>query len=224
MPDQIDGLRERWEALLRDIAKPEERRAQFDALIARYREPHRRYHTLDHIAECLQLLDEHRHLVRDPRRVELAVWFHDAVYDPTRPDNEARSADVADEALALLGADDATRDEVRRLVLLTVHQQPPGTDDPDGQLMVDIDLASLGVAPEVFDANGENLRNEFAHLDRVAYERGRDAMLQRMLDRPRIYRTEAFALRFEDAARANLRRTLSGETEGNPRRRQPKAL
>ncbi len=59
-----------------------------EQLLSAYAEPHRHYHTQHHIAACLEALDAHRHCAERPEEVELAIWFHDAVYDTRRTDNE----------------------------------------------------------------------------------------------------------------------------------------
>jgi predicted metal-dependent HD superfamily phosphohydrolase len=205
-------LRTRWEELLGGIVAtpPAARREVFDRLYAAYTGPDRHYHDIGHIADCLRELDHARAAAHDPRAIELAIWFHDVVYDGRRSDNEERSADDADAALGRLEVPAAVRQEVRRLILLTRHA-PNGAPDPrdiDGQLMVDIDLTPLAAPAAVFDRNGENIRREYPHVDDAAFDRGRAGMLARFLQRPRIYCTDAFARRYEQQARDNLRRTL----------------
>ena len=68
-------------------------------LEAAYEEPQRHYHTLEHLGECLALFERHRTHAERPAEVELALWFHDAVYAIGRADNEARSAEWARRAL-----------------------------------------------------------------------------------------------------------------------------
>ena len=69
--------------------------ALFTTLLAKYDEPHRHYHSRQHLIECLQHFDAVRHLPVHAAEVEVALWFHDAIYDLQRSDNEARSADWA---------------------------------------------------------------------------------------------------------------------------------
>ena len=71
----------------------------YERLTAAYAEPHRHYHNQQHIAECLAEFDQARHLALQPEAVELALWFHDAVYDPKAGDNEEQSAALAQRCL-----------------------------------------------------------------------------------------------------------------------------
>lgn len=202
----VNQLARRWEGAW-SAASPQVRRAVFDELIGAYTAADRHYHDLRHIAACLREFDSIKHLTSNPRAVEAAIWFHDVVYDGQRQDNEEQSAEFADAALVRLGADEALRREVRDLVLFTRHDQAPPTSD--GRLMVDIDLASLGLPAEMFDANGLAIRQEYAHVPEADFRRGRASLLGRFLSRPRIYLTDEFFARYEEQARKNLRRSLS---------------
>src|ERR1051325_7755552 len=88
-------LRSKWIELWRKIGVPKDPGRSFDELAARYNEPHRAYHTLAHIADCLDQFEAAKHLAEEPLAVELAIWFHDAVYDSRASANEERSVDLA---------------------------------------------------------------------------------------------------------------------------------
>ncbi len=207
MLHDLANLHSRWDALLRPLATPATRHHEFEQLIGHYREPHRAYHNLLHIVDCLHQFDGVRYMAPDPDAIEAAIWFHDVIYDPRASDNEGMSAAYADNSLARLGAAEPLRAEVNRLVLLTRHDAPP--KDLAGQLMVDTDLSSLGAAAAVFDQNGQNIRREFAHVDDATYRASRAAILRTFAQRPRIYLTDVFFERYEEAARDNLRRALA---------------
>ena len=207
MPQELANLYSRWDALLRPLGTPATRHHDFEQLVRHYREPHRGYHTLAHIADCLRQFDGVRHMApRDADTIETAIWFHDVIYDPRRSDNEGASAEYATVALARLGADEPFREQVSRLIGLTRHTQLP--TDLAGQLMVDVDLSSLGASAAVFEQNGQNIRREFAHVDDATYRRSRADILRKFDARPRIYLTDVFFARHEQAARANLRRAI----------------
>jgi len=176
-----------------------------ERLEAAWSEPGRHYHDTRHLGECLALLQAWRSAAERPAEVALALWFHDAVYDPHARDSEARSAAWAGAALA--EADDAAR-RVAALVLATRHDDAPSDGAGDTALLQDIDLAVLGSPPDRFDAYDRDVRLEYGHLPDAAWRAGRAAVLRAFLGRPRLYRTAAAAAQLEAQARANLRRAL----------------
>lgn len=175
-------------------------------LVARYREPHRRYHTLEHLAYCFDRFDEARALAARPGEVALALWFHDAEYDPRRADNEARSAAWARTVAGAAGLPTDVGARVGASILATRHRDLPV--DPDARLVVDIDLAILGAEPERFDAYERRIREEYAWMPEVEFRAGRGALLQRLLARTGIYSTPHFLECFERRARLNIARSL----------------
>ena len=182
-------------------------RAVFDDLYARYTGADRRYHDIHHIDDCLRLFDTAAALASQPDAIELAIWFHDAIYDSHKSDNEAASASLADSTLMQLGVPPAMRQSVCELILATQHSVPPA--DPDAALLVDIDLSILGQPSAIFDAYEAGVRFEYAWVTESAFCAGRAKVLQSFLDRPRIYTTDYFSAAFESAARQNLERSLA---------------
>jgi len=172
------------------------------ALLARWSEPHRRYHTLQHLRECLALFAAHRELARHPGEVGLALWFHDAVYDTGRHDNEAASADWARRVLQEAGAAADVVGRVDALILATRHSQVPATSDE--RLLVDIDLAILGAAPARFAEYERQIRDEYGFVPEAMFREKRAEILRGLLARPALFSTAALAARLEAAARTNL--------------------
>jgi len=211
-----DEMRANWQRLCHHLgANDDACAAAFDELVRAYAEPQRHYHNLDHIAQCLRLFDDVRGMAFDPDACEAAFWFHDVVYDAQRKDNEFRSAQFADEALRRLGAAQTFIEHVHRLILATTHDSPPPTHETDACLVTDIDLVSLGLPPDVFDAHGAEIRREFAHVSDEAYRAGRVAMMHKFLARPSIYSTDVFRTTYEVAARGNIQRLLDRLQRGN---------
>ncbi|MEZ4707092.1 MAG: hypothetical protein R3A44_07805 [Caldilineaceae bacterium] len=186
-----------WQAL---FARPN--RALFEQLATAYAAPNRFYHTQQHLAECLHHFDDARHLMQRPAEVELALWFHDAIYDARRGDNEERSAKWARQAIANAGLDDQIMQRVADLILLTRHDAPPV--DADSALLLDIDLAILGAEPTRFAEYEAQIRQEYAWVPWPIYREKRTAVLQSFLDRSSIYHTSHFKEQFELKARINL--------------------
>ena len=197
---------EAWSALWTRLRARSDPRPLHAAVLARYAEPHRAYHTAEHIARVLTLLDRAQPRLREPDEAELAVWLHDLVYDPRAADNEERSAEIAARWLAEGGVEAARADRVRALILVTRHAGPP--DEGDARYVVDADLTILGAEPADFDRYESQVRREYAFRSDAEWRAGRVRILRAFLDRPRIYLTPEFA-RFEKPARDNLARSIA---------------
>ncbi|MET0567581.1 MAG: hypothetical protein ABWZ74_00750 [Hyphomicrobiaceae bacterium] len=180
--------------------------ALLDELIRAYSQSGRHYHNLDHIAALLDLLDRHGGPVGNRDAVELAIFFHDAVYVPTRSDNEAASAALARARLTGLGADSALVSEVERLILATRHGAAiaDADSDPDLALLLDLDLSILGAERSAYAAYAHAIRREYAMVPDLLYRPGRRRALAEFLARPRIYATPSLRDLWEASARANL--------------------
>ncbi|MFD7134013.1 hypothetical protein [Streptomyces sp. NPDC059894] len=178
-----------------------------DSLLARWGEPQRRYHTLTHLTAVLDHVDTLAGYADDPDVVRLAAWFHDAVYLPDRSENEERSARLAERALPEAGLTAAKTARVARLVRLTVGHDP-ADDDRDGQVLCDADLAILAAPPSAYAAYTAAVREEYHFVPNDAFREGRAAILRRLLELPRLFRTPHGADAWEATARYNLRGEL----------------
>jgi predicted metal-dependent HD superfamily phosphohydrolase len=194
----------RWTEIVGDAAPA--RRAGA-ALVHRWSEPERCYHDLVHLAAVLDHVDE---LVRaepgtasDADAVVLAAYFHDAVYDPTTPDNEARSAALAGNGLEELGLPPLRVREVVRLVLLTATHAPD-PDDGNGAVLCDADLAVLAAEPAAYAAYAAAVRAEHAHVPEPQFRAGRARVLTELLAHEVLYRTRTGRTWWEAAARRNV--------------------
>jgi len=178
----------------------------FSALDVRYREPQRYYHTWDHVLDCLAELERVKNLCVDPVAVEMAVWYHDAVYAPGAQDNEAKSAALARQAAVRMGLPPAQADEIWALVSATGHAQAPpgGPYRQDLEVLLDIDLAILGRGEEDFAAYEHKIRREYGFLCEASYRRARRQVLESFLSRPRLYLTAWLRKHYEARARRNL--------------------
>lgn len=198
---------DRWQRSWRELGRPAADETLFRRLVDCWSEPHRHYHTPQHLSECLDLFERVRRNARRPAEIELALWFHDAFYDPTRNDNEERSARWARDSMLEAGLPAETADRLHALVMATRHEAAP--EDADAQLLVDVDLAILGSDAKRFDESDEQIRREYAHVPEDEYRAGRRRVLGEFLARPRLYSTDYFYSRYERQARENLARTLA---------------
>ncbi|WP_407550498.1 hypothetical protein QOM21_15180 [Streptomyces sp. Pv4-95] len=174
-----------------------------DNLLARWDEPQRRYHTSHHLADVLHHIDELADCALDLATVQLAAWFHDAVYRPDRSENEERSASLAERALPELGVDAARTAEVARLVRLTITHDP-APEDLDGAVLCDADLAVLAGSPEGYAAYAAAVREEYSFVPDPDFLVGRSAVLRQLLSLPRLFRTPLAYDWWEHIARRNL--------------------
>jgi predicted metal-dependent HD superfamily phosphohydrolase len=169
-------------------------------LLARWSESHRKHHTVAHLHEVLDAIDllAHDGVRFDREAVELAAWFHDAIYDIGRDDNEERSADLARHLLA----GSPLADEVARLVL-TTKTHKVAADDANGAVLSDADLSVLGSDPPRYRAYANAVRQEYASIPDAVFKPARAHVLWGLIDGP-IYHTAAGRDRWEDAARRNV--------------------
>ena len=214
-PERLAALQQGWAKLLvRYRVVPADAYPVFDVLVAAYSAPDRHYHNLEHLAEMFRVAARLTLITDDPSAVQLAVWFHDAVYDPRAADNEARSADLAATLLGPVGVPRSELERVARLIHATAHlatDRPPG--DRETAILLDADLAILGAAPERYARYAGAIRQEYAWVPEAEYRAGRARVLDRFLARSRIFWTDLAYQEGEQQARANLsaeRASLTG--------------
>jgi predicted metal-dependent HD superfamily phosphohydrolase len=178
----------------------------FESLGAAYAEPHRAYHTWEHIQDCLTQFEPITSLAQQPEAIELALYWHDVVYDPQVAGNEERSAALAVQQLQQEQVDAATITTVHQLILATKHTVAP--TNPDAILLVDVDLSILGRSTAEFDRYEANIRREYCWVPGAVYRAKRAEILEQLLQRPHIFQTAVFQGQYEELARQNLRRSL----------------
>ncbi|ABD83179.1 HD domain-containing protein [Saccharophagus degradans] len=199
-------LESHWLQLMKRLSLPQSL-STYTQLCAAYTETHRFYHTLQHINACLIHLNNTERLATEPDHIALALWFHDAIYQPFSTNNEQQSADWAQRFLVGLNASPALIDNVYRLIMATAHNSEPQHDDE--RLIVDIDLTILGAPPTIFEEFEQNIRNEYKRVPTFIYKSKRKKILQQFLARPRLYYFDYFFDMFETQARENLNNVIS---------------
>ena len=198
---------DRWQSLWRELGASGSNDELFRRLVACYSEPHRKYHTMQHLEECFRHFERVRSFAEHASEVELALWFHDAIYNTKKKDNEERSAEWArDSALAAgLTVDQASR--IHELVMTTMHNAVPVARD--AAVLVDIDLGILGADAMRFDEYEVQVREEYSWVPGPLYRAGRRKILQEFANREHIYSTEYFRAEYEARARDNIARSLA---------------
>ena len=197
----------RWQKLMHafDISSNDD---TYHELFTAYSEKHRRYHTCKHIESTLKHLDSVVHLADSVGEIEIALWFHDAIYRPFSATNEFDSAIWASEFLSNNGVSQDQIDRVNSLIMATVHSAVTDLSaiakGNDALLLVDIDLSILGVNSMAYDQFERDVRYEYKRVPYFLYKKKRKEILLSFLERDRIYQHDYFYLRLEKQARANI--------------------
>lgn len=168
-------------------------------LIAAYSEPHRRYHGLGHVDWLLGEARRRAAVIVDAELMGFAIWFHDAVYDPRRGDNEELSAGWAARALP----PGQRTQRVAELIRMTKNHAV-GEAVGDAALFLDMDIAILGASSDVYEKYAADIRAEYGHVSDAAFAAGRSAFLEAQLNRQRIFRTDLYEREHGATARANM--------------------
>jgi predicted metal-dependent HD superfamily phosphohydrolase len=198
-----------WAATWRDLGvgdSPALRRL-YDDVRGRYSEPHRHYHTHQHLAECFEKVQAIISLAEHPAEVHLGLWFHDVIYDTQRQDNEERSAVWARNAAREFGVSAESAQRIYDLVMFTRHAAEPA--GIDARVLVDADLSILGAHPVRFQEYEAQVRSEYGWVPDAIFRSNRARLLKAFLDKSHLFCTAHFRERYEAQARRNLQRSLA---------------
>lgn len=207
MQPELADLKLYWQRCARQFSLNRCQTQQLYArLLAAYSEPQRHYHDMHHILECLSHFDQIRAQLQQPALVELALWFHDAVYDPKAHDNEQQSAILCQQ----LCADFLTVEQLETVSrwILATRQHLPG-NEPDLNALLDIDLAILAAPPARFAEYQQQIRQEYAWVEQRLYQHKRRAVLAQFYQMQPLYQTRYFQQHHEAQAKHNLAQALS---------------
>ncbi len=202
------NLSQRWHAIWKAAGTSESVSLDllYQDLVSRYSESHRKYHTLQHLENCFERLDECMTLARFPNEMALAFWFHDAFYDTQSKDNELKSAQWASSTVLAAGLPMEAAERIYLLIMATQHNVPPSGSD--AELLVDIDLSILGSESSRFDEYEQQIREEYDWVPELLYRQERLKLLNGFLARPHIFYTSLFFDRYERQARLNIERVI----------------
>ena len=200
--DYLKPFNQYWGEFANHIAiEPEQCIFLQQLLVAAYTEPQRHYHTVQHIVECLELFHQVKAQLNDPVAVELAIWFHDAVYNPQAKDNEQQSAQLMREHCADI-LTQSVLDKVSQWIIATQEHQ--SSKQHDLNYLLDIDLAILASSAERFAEYEQQIQQEYAWVDAEIYKVKRAEVLQHFFHMQPLYQTEYFRKNFEQNAKVNL--------------------
>lgn len=218
----LGEARKYWDSLMKMVGDLKGSNEIFAGLVKSYGEPHRGYHTLEHIVSMLDEFEGVRTNVSDPIAILFAIWYHDKVYDtdtkdhPVIASNEMRSAYEAKRDIDKLGLVKSLGTKVVRGIRATDHRT--ATTDPDEMNLLDLDLAILGKPEKEFDSYEAGIRKEYHFIPYLKFAEVRAKILRSLLERPSIYLTKYFINKYEIVARENLKRSIKRLEEYRPLR------
>ncbi len=179
----------------------------FDELLKLYNSGKRYYHDLTHIINLMKLWEDNKNQLVDDEVVYLAIWFHDAIYDAWKSNNEELSAEMAKEFLIKINFPVAKIDKVVEYIHATkTHENP--SQDSDLGFFLDFDMSILGSEATIYDVYTQQIRDEYSFYPGFIYNRGRKKVLKSFIEKPFIYQTEEFRAKLETQARQNINREL----------------
>lgn len=208
MDDKLLNLSTRWNSFIQSIGScsREQSNAVFLELQKSYNSPPRAYHNINHIADCLGLYDRVR--TEPNNAIELAIWYHDAIYKPLSTTNEQDSADLLRAVSDRLGFDKSIVKDAERLVLITAHHKMATAFDE--QMLADIDCSILATDPRRYDQYAKAVRSEYAEVIDSEYRAGRLKFLDGVLFQRAIFHTQwAHELDYDNRARLNISREIN---------------
>lgn len=195
------------------LPDPARREAEYQRLAAAYSDTSRHYHNLAHVAKLLAQIA--RFPVQDATVLNLAIWYHDAVYSALRHDNEAKSADWARRFLQATSLEPSRQARVADLIRRTQdHTQPQPPDDADLLLFLDADLSILGAPEAAYGDYAHQVRRDYRLVPDLLYRPGRRQVLAKLLAVPVLFHTPTLRAELDAPARRNLQVELTAWERG----------
>lgn len=178
---------------------------EYNMILKSYNEGHRKYHNNKHINDCLAKCALNEETQLNPN-LHLAIWYHDVIYKPFKKDNELKSAELAEKFLKNQNAEIDLIKRIKKLIMLTLHNQTPATTEE--AYMMDIDISILGSDGETYKSYTKNIREEYKMVPWFIYKNKRIKILEMFLNKENLYFTSYFKSKLEKQARINIKREI----------------
>ncbi|MGO2339492.1 MAG: HD domain-containing protein [Psychrobacter sp.] len=190
---------------------PEKSQALWQDIAGYYDERQRAYHTLQHIQQLFSQFEQVKHDLNEPHIIALALYYHDVIYEPTRSDNELKSARLAVEVLEpYLNIEQCQY--IYALIMMTashqINDEMGSNKNSDAAYLLDMDLSVLGMPWSEYEQYAKSVRQEYAHVADKNYQKGRTHVLNQLLAHPTLYLTTHYRSRLEAQARDNIKREI----------------
>ena len=193
---------------INSAVEPEKVNNLWQDIAIRYNEAQRAYHSLQHIEQLFMQFEQIKYVLNEPHLIALALFYHDVIYEPTRADNELKSAEYAVKALRpyLLAAQ---CQHIYALIMMTANHELAECSNAqknfDAAYLLDMDLSILGACWSEYEQYAQAVRQEYAHVSNADYRVGRIAVLTELLAHPTLYLTDYYSTRLETQARQNIK-------------------
>lgn len=205
---KLGFIKEVWDMLSYQLSIPKsDSHKILDEIIERYTESHRSYHNLSHIYSMLMMAEEYYDFIGNPILFELSIWFHDLIYDPSRNDNEEKSAERALELLSPFLAD-SFLENLKKMILSTIEHSPI-LKDHDNELFLDLDMSVLAAETKIYEEYTSAIRKEFNIFSDEIYQTGRISVLEKLIEGDSLFLTQFFKDNFEKQAIGNIKNEIA---------------
>jgi len=203
---KFNGLENKFKDSWKNIGAKTTGEQEYKELLDLYGQPHRAYHNFVHIAHTLREIEKVSEHLRNPELTKIATWYHDAIYNTERTDNEEKSKELAEKRMYKAGIEKPVINKINSMVLTTNPNKVPKTND--ATFLSDADIAILGKPPEIFDVYEKDIRFEYNRVPEETFRKKRKDVLQIFLNRDNIYSTDYFWKKYEKKARENLKKSI----------------
>lgn len=200
----IAVLKQTWRALISRYCTNEQLiDREFDQLVEHYTAAGRYYHNLHHLQALLHLQQEYAPGIRNNDIIQLAIFYHDIIYNVLQSDNEEQSALAAGRFLQQTTFPPYQIITVMDYIRAT-KMHTGDNHDEDLDLFLDFDLSILGSPADVYMEYAKQIRQEYSVYPNDVYNPGRKRVLAHFLEQRAIYSTAAFSEQYEAQARRNI--------------------
>ena len=197
-------MKKEFNQIMKELNIPERESAKFlERVIGCYSESHREYHNLRHIREMLECLNLYKTAISDYPILYVSCLYHDIVYDTHAQDNEEKSAEYLEKDFH----DYLSKEEITKCkdLILGTKKHQFLQNNFDHKIFLDSDLLILGRERNRYIEYMDSIRKEYEWVEREFYKQERAKVLQKFLERERIYFTDEVFHAYEKQARENIK-------------------
>ncbi|EOQ96953.1 hypothetical protein LEP1GSC195_2621 [Leptospira wolbachii serovar Codice str. CDC] len=211
-----EKCKSRFQALLQDNKdiSVSQKDSLWEEIRSHYSEPHRTYHSLNHLYQMLGEFDSVSKELQDPEIALFALFYHDLIYDVTSKTNEEESAKIAKDRLSELGISQERIEICIEHILATKSHRLGDKCHPDTSFFLDIDISILGSEESKYYKYAKNIRKEYSIFSSEDYQKGRIQVLNHFIENIRLFHTDFFFDEYEMRSRHNVKLEIHSLQKG----------